>query len=194
MSPDMVRDGTLVWSGEHWINYIRREGETSDSGMVSLYHTRYSPSGEGNTAFVEIPGEAGFKALCTDNREIAAFILDTMVRGRPTPFDQDMPVIDAKFHRGGDVRKDPSWEIDGGGHRVISTWRVTGPPTIMYGPVGDPGREIFSLLFFTDETLLTVDGRPIEGKPYARDIWRSSLGGDCSSCVFALAETTIRVE
>ena len=27
-------NGTIRWSGEHWINYLRRTGENTDSGCV----------------------------------------------------------------------------------------------------------------------------------------------------------------
>jgi len=40
---------------------------------------------------------------------------------------------------------------------------------------------------------MKLDGRAVEGKPYTRDIWKKSIGGDRSSCVFALAETFIRI-
>ena len=40
-----VHTGKLIWSGEHWINAIRREGDESPSAWVSLFHTRYSPAG-----------------------------------------------------------------------------------------------------------------------------------------------------
>lgn len=63
-------NGTIRWSGEHWINYLRRTGENTDSGSVSLYYARYSEAVEGTVAFVDIPG-AGFLARCTDNRALA---------------------------------------------------------------------------------------------------------------------------
>ena len=53
--------------------------------------------------------------------------------------------------------------------------------------------QIFSLLYFTHETEISVDGMAVHGAPYTRDIWRASIGGDRSSCVFALAETTINL-
>jgi hypothetical protein len=63
MSRPRINPGNLVWSGEHWINYLREPGAVSDSGMVSLYHTRYSSAGEGNIAFVDIQGDPGFSAM-----------------------------------------------------------------------------------------------------------------------------------
>lgn len=191
MSKDTI-DGTVKWSGEHWINYVRRDGETEDSGSISLFLTRYSEAGEGTVAFVTIP-DVGFDAICTDSLELAEWTIETMIRGRGNQFDRDMPVVEANLTRGGDIRKSPSWTIEANGHTIVSTWSVTGPAVVHWGaaPVGIPNRHIFSLLYFTYDTKLAFDSNTIEGKPYTRDIWRTSIGGERSSSVFALAETTI---
>lgn len=192
--PDTI-NGTIRWSGEHWINYIRRPGEDTDTGSFSLYHTCYSESGAGTVAFVDIPG-AGFAARCTDSREVSDWIFDSMIRGRGNQFDRDLPVIDATFRRGGDIRSNPSWTMEADGHTISSTWNVTEPATIHWGPTpaGIPNVQIFSLLFFTHDVSLSCDGDVVEGEAYTRDIWRPTIGGDRSSCVFALAETTINLE
>ena len=191
MSGDTLQ-GTVHWSGEHWINYLRRPGEAEDSGSFSLYHTRYSSAGEGTVAFVTIP-DAGIDAVYADSAELAEWTFDNMIRGRGNQFDREMQVVEACLTRGGDVRTKPSWIIEADGQRVASTWTVTDPAVIHWGPTpsGTPNMQIFSLLYFTYETELSVDGRVVEGAPYTRDIWRTSIGGDRSSCVFALAETTI---
>lgn len=189
--PDTL-DGTVRWSGEHWINYLRRPGEETDSGSVSLFHTYYSTAGEGTVAFVEIP-DAEFSAACTNNRPLANWIFDLMIRGRGNQWDKDLPVVDAIFSREGDIRSNPSWKIQSKRHTIISTWNITNPATIHWGPApsGIPNIQIFSLLFFTYDASLTHNDAKVEGKPYTRDIWRPTIGGDRSSCVFALAETTI---
>jgi len=48
-------------------------------------------------------------------------------------------------------------------------------------------------LFFTSEASVDLDGRRIEGKPSMRDIWKPTIGGERSSCVFALAETQVEL-
>ena len=192
--PDTI-NGTIRWSGEHWINYIRRSGAEADSASFSLYHTYYSEAGAGTVAFVEVP-EVGFAARCTDNREVADWIFEAMIRGRGNQFDRDLPVVDAIFNRGGDIRTNPTWTMETDGRTIVSTWNLSEPATIHWGPTpaGIPNVQIFSLLFFTYEASLTHNGELIEGAPYSRDIWRPTIGGDRSSCVFALAETTINLE
>ena len=170
-------------------------GETADSGSFSLYHTRFSAAGEGTVAFVSIP-DAGIDAVYADSAGLAEWTIDNMIRGRGNQFDRDMPVVEACLTRLGDVRTQPSWILEAGGRRIVSTWTVTDPAVIHWGPTpsGVPDMQIFSLLYFTYETELAVDGGSVDGVPYARDIWRASIGGDRSSCVFALAETTLNLQ
>ena len=195
MARPVINPGTLVWSGEHWINYLRKPGNRSDSGMVSLYHTRYSAAGEGNVAFVDIPGNLGFTAVCIDNQEVAQFIIETMNRGKGNPFDRNLPVIEAEITRGGDIRKAPFWTIQTERDRIVATWTSIRSPVISEGPSPTFREDVdfFTLLFFAERASITLNGQSVDGKPYVRDIWRKSIGGDRSSCVFALAETMIRV-
>ncbi len=195
VSNGLIQDGKLNWAGEHWVNYIRKDAEPDDSGMVSLYHTRYSPAGGGNVAFVDVPGDDGYKALCTDNRELADYVVDVITAGSThRPYGQELPIVDAEFKQHGDVRADPGWTIQAGDHVVTATWTDILPVIIANGEWpggGDVITAVFSLLHFAEGSTITLDGRSIEGGPYLRDIWRVSIGGDRSSCVFALSETFI---
>jgi hypothetical protein len=162
--------------------------------MVSLYHTRYSPAGEGTAVFVDIADHPECLGLYTDNREVAAFI-QAMIRGRGNPFDREMALIDAHISRSGDIRVNPSWVIANGRCHITITWTEIQPPVIVEGsaPTFGSDRDLFSLLFFTNSAAITCNGRPIMGQPYQRDIWQASIGGQRSSCVFALAETMIMI-
>ena len=196
MTRSIINSGTLEWSGEHWISYLRRPGDESNSAMVSLYHTRYSAAGEGTVALVDVTGEPGFTGVCTDSREVAEFVLDEMVRGSGNPWDRELPVVDAEIMRGGDIREAPSWSIQAGGDRIVATWSSIGPLLIVEGdsPTFKDGVDFFTLLLFADESSISLNGRPSEGGPYQVDTWNRAVGGgQRSSCVFALAETKIKV-
>lgn len=189
MSDQILSKGTLIWSGEHWINYLRPPGSDTDTGMVSLYHAYYSAAGQGTTACILIKGEPGFSGVCTDNPHFAEFILNTMIRGRGGPFDAGLPIVDAKFTRSGDIRTNPSWHIAAGDQHIQATWskiqpHLVGPPTIHPDIV-------FTVLCFTDEGAIQLNGVPVEGQPYPRQAWSQNLGAPHSSCVFALAETMV---
>lgn len=188
-----VLPGRLLWSGEHWICFLRPAGAREDSVRVSLYRSGYSPAGEGHVAFVDVPGR--YRAVLTDNRAFLEFIRETMFRGKAPPFGSGLPVVETVFRREGDLKDSPSWVMETGDHRLSVTWTRLEPPTLAYR--GDPElqrqRPVFTVLFFCQGARVLLDGRRIEGTAYPRSIWREALaGGDRSSCVFAIAETMIR--
>ena len=195
MSNARENETQVVWSGEHWLLYLRRPGEDADSGSVSLYRTRYSAAGEGTTALVGIDGPDGFApAICTDNRELAGLIKDRVVNWEVSPFAQDVPVVDATFARIGDVRTAPSWRIETDRGTIEATWSGLEPAFVMDAPLSSIAGTVVShaVLVFTREAGLTLDGRPVAGRPYLRKKWRRATGRPRSSCCFSLAETMVQ--
>ena len=195
----LVLQGRVNWSGEHWISYLRRPGASADCGMVSLYNMRYTEAGHGFVAFVVIDDGDGpaFKGLCTDNRELADFVRERVVRrASHPPYGEELPVLEARFTQGGHVTRDPSWTIAAGGREITARWEGIQPVVIAAGPwPGDSASNyVCSLLHFAEESSITLDGRAVAGRPYLRDIWRPSIGGDRSSCVFAISESLLTVE
>ena len=106
-NPEIGRD-ELLFSGEHWLNYLRCPGSRRDSAMVSIYCGRFSPAGPGTAAYVRIDGEDGFAAACTDSPGFEEFIRTTMYRNSPFA---DLPVVAAEFRQDGDVGHRPAWRI-----------------------------------------------------------------------------------
>ncbi len=62
MTSATLSRGPLLWSGEHWILYLRPPGSQADSGQLSLYCAAYSPAGRGTVAYIDIPGSEGLGA------------------------------------------------------------------------------------------------------------------------------------
>ncbi|MBI81924.1 MAG: hypothetical protein CMJ81_01885 [Planctomycetaceae bacterium] len=99
------------------------------------------------------------------------------------------PVVHGTFTRWGDATHNPGWRMEmEDGHVIVSGWTVADPPIVLNTPWKN-GQETFSILYFTDQATVELDGKPIEGSPYLRDIWQETLGGDRSSCVLALSES-----
>ena len=181
--------GSLLWSGEHWILYLRPPGSQVDSGQLSLYSAAYSPVGRGTVAYIDILGPEGLTAVCTDNPDLADFITATMIRGSNNPFDRDLPQWTATFSRAGRIDRDPSWTIQSEHHTLTATWEqlespLVGPPTI------NP-HIVFTVLIFAAAGQMQLDGTAVPGRPYPRDAWSKSIGQARSSCCFALAETMV---
>ena len=191
----MTQDGGLLWSGEHWIAYLRRPGEESNSASVGVYHTRWSPAGEGNVALIHVEGPGGFSAAVADNRAVYDFTMERVRAAAPDdPFnDLDLPLLDGSLVRGGDVRSAPYWLITAGGRTVVATWSDLVTPFIMTGKApNDRGVAVaFSVLIFGDGGSITLDGAQAPGAPYTREGWRRITGpdGPASSFCFALSET-----
>ena len=106
--------------------------------------------------------------------------------------DPDAMIVAAQFHREGGIRKNPTWVIETDDHVIAARWQVGQPPVIIDGLFA-AGSEHFTPLFFTDQASVELDGRPIAGRPFARDLWKPTIGGQRSSCAFALAETLIQL-
>ena len=180
--------GQLLWTGEHWINYLRRPGAEEDSGMVSLYRAHNTPAGSGHAAFVAISGQPGFMGLCADSEDLAAFIVDTMMSDGLF-FGRRLPLVEAAFERGGDIREAPTWTITTADHEVVACWRQLDPQYV--GPPTANPRVIFTVLTFAAAGSIALDGAEVEGEPYPREVWEKNLGEPHSSCCFALAETMV---
>ena len=187
--PVRINPGRLLWSGEHWINGLQSPEGGTPSAWVSLFHTRYSPAGEGNAAQIIIRADRQLSLICADVPEVGRFTQEKFLN-RSSFQDPKAPIVQARFFREGDIRKDPAWVIETDKHRIVARWWVTEPPVIAQGTFS-PGSEHFTALFFTERASVEVDGQPIPGNPYLRDIWEPSLQRARSSCVFALAETMI---
>ena len=191
MTRRIVNPGTLFWTGQHWINYLRRPGEAENSGMVSLWHTHYCAAGEGTAAYIDLPG---LQSICTDNPDIVAFMNEWMA-GRGGLYDMDLPIIEAQFRRSGDLRSDPSWTIQTATDRIEATWTEIQPPVILDAPAPKFRQDcdVYSYLFFAAAASISLNEQATPGQPYITDIWQPSIGGDRSSCVFALSETFISI-
>ena len=194
MSRPIVNPGKLFWSGQHWINFIREPDAEINSAMVSLWYTHYCEAGEGSVAYVDIQDDPGISGIYTDNKDAVTFMQEWM-KGRGGLYDKDLPIIEAQFRREGDIQNTPSWVIDAGGDRLVATWSQIQLPVILDAPAPKfrEDRDVYSLLFFTDEASITLNERKIAGNPYPTDIWKKSIGDERSSCVFALSETFILI-
>ena len=181
----------LLWSGDHWILYLKRPGDDKNSGSVSLYKTHYSPAGEGVVALIgSEEGHSVAPAIFADSPELADFIVERVVAWQASPFDRDLPIVDATFTRSGDIRSAPQWRMEAENTVVEARWSDIEPAVVIDQPIqaGDVA-VTHSLLFFTTDAKITVNGQSAEGVPFVREDWKRAIGRPASSCCFALSET-----
>ncbi len=195
MDRPLINPGSLFWTGQHWVNYLRVPGTETDSGMVSLWHTDYCAAGEGTMAYVSVPGPSGCEGIFTNNLAVTDFIRVWM-GGRGELYDRQLEVRGATFHRVGDIRRTPTWIIETDSDQIIATWDALQAPVLLDGPAPKfmKGRDVQSLLFFADAARLLLNGHLIPGVPYLRGNWKPTIGGERSSCFVALSETFIEVK
>ena len=181
--------GRLLWSGEHWIAYLRERdggGDGSVSGSLSLYHAHDSAAGEGTVAFVSTPA---LTATCTDNRALAEFVRDRLVVRDVSPFDPGAAIVAANIERTGDVRHTPGWRIESSGRVISVEWWDVGEPIV--GPRTTSDSICFTILYFAAGGHISVDGQTLPGEPYPREAWTRTFGEPMSSFCFALSETML---
>jgi hypothetical protein len=188
MPKPTLNDGTLIWCGEHWINALSDDGRDQPAAWFSLYHTRYSEAGEGNTLQLVIPS-AGIRTVCTDNPQLGKWVANRFF-SQSSVQTPDVPIEPGSFQRHGSTHDAPSWTIEWAEHRIEARWTITEAPVIAYGPFGT-SVEFFTVLFFTMESALELDGRVLPGRPYRRDVWERTIGGERSSSLIALNESLI---
>lgn len=189
----VAENKALVWSGEHWIAYLKNHDNQADVGRVSLYRVIYSAAGEGHVAFVDIPDEA-LTGIYTDSVKLADFLIKTVARGTSNNnfYRHDMPIFEADISRGGDVRTMPSWTIATEDVAVETVWSSIHQPIILEGPgpTNNDAAVTHSLLFFANEATISFNGKSVGGVVYVRDQWIRAIGRQGTSAVFAIAETT----
>ncbi len=188
MPKPTLNTGTLVWCGEHWINALNEDGGDQPTAWFSLFHTRYSEAGEGNTLQLVIPS-AGIRTVCSDNPNLGRWVADRFL-SQSSVKTPDATIESGIFQRHGSINDAPSWTIEWAGHRIDARWAVTEAPVISYGPFGSDA-EYFTVLFFTMESTLELDGQALSGQPYPRDIWEKTIGGKRSSSLIAVNESLI---
>jgi len=181
----------FLWSGEHWILYLRRPGESVNSVSVSLYKTNYSNVGTGIVCLLESDLKYGVEPkLLTDNREVADFVRKYIISWKVSPFNETVIMQDARFELSGDIRINPEWHIYYEAQKVIAKWYDLEPSLLVNRPIeeGNP-TVIHSLLTFSKGASIRVNENIVEGELFIRNDWKSLLGEPKSSCCFALSET-----
>lgn len=195
MKNSVLKDRALLWSGEHWIGYLRHPGQENNSASVSIWHTEYSAFGEGNVALVSIEDGPGLHVCYTDNPNLVPFVFDNVIHWEVTPFDRSYPVAKANMSRCGETNKNPGWIIHDGTYTISIDWAGVRTPFIMEKPEAEVnGVSVsHSLLFFCEDLSVNIDGEYLQGHVFEQERWASLIGKSGTSAVYALAETMCRI-
>ena len=183
--PGKITSQDIVWSGVHYLLFLKAEHGESDAVRLSLFDTEYSPHGEGHVALFDNPQGALPGGIYTDNQALAQWLYQTLYQGKENPFSGiGSTIVPATFERDGDTRSSVSFQIQAGGGSITAIWEQLEPPFMARG--GGEGPNYWYSLFFTAPVAnIVVNESTVSGTVYMRDIWQPFVGRSLSSCLFA---------
>ena len=201
-------DREVVWTGEHWIVYLKNHQNQADVARVSLYKVAYSRQGDGHVAFIDAP-EWKLSGIYSDDQRVAKFISRTVSRGASNNnlLKRDMEYFPAtfafQFQRDGKEKTPPTWRIETDSHELEVAWENVHDPLALHGdgPVTRGATVTHSLLFFANSATIRITNKgekkpkaeQVPGVVYVREDWLQTIGRQGTSAVFALSETTMTV-
>ncbi len=79
------------------------------------------------------------------------------------------------------------------GSRQVATWLDLEPPFLaeLPAPAGLDFADFYSVFIFASGATIEFNGRHVDGRPYTEVIPPTHIGGERSSCMFALSETMV---
>ena len=183
-------DQTPIWSGLHYLLYLRQEGAEEDCARFSLFVTEFSPAGGGHAGFLHIDRaimpSAPASAVYTDNPEMAGWLYDRMYRDSDNSLAAcGERVITARFGRGGDLRQRLGFSIDSEDGTVGAAWTELEAPFVHHGFAGASSLYTYCLFVVANNAGLEVNGEMVPGDLYARQDWIALVGRPLSSCLIA---------
>jgi hypothetical protein len=151
----------------------------------------WSPAGQGHAIFLETPLCGKGARIYSDNPGVARYLQRTIETLLHSPFaDESLPVIDAKFTRGGDSLSTVEERVVSAKDTIVLTWWDLMKPFILTMPPGAMNRPlgVYSTFLPARSGQLSVNGEAAKAKPFLMD----RFGKPASSCVLAWSESWTR--
>ncbi len=189
--PQLVDPHDPVMTGENSFIRLSGDGGKTIADRVSHWRVLWSPAGQGHALFIESTLTGKGPRVYADNAGVARYLQRTVETLLHAPFaEESLPVIEAKFERGGDSLS-TVWEraVSRQAEIVLTWWDLiapfvlTMPPGTMNRPLG-----VYSTFLPARSAQLSVNGQCATAKAFAQE--RS--GRPSSSCCLAWSETWTR--
>jgi hypothetical protein len=187
--PARLHPGRVLHVWDHFVLGLRQGQAVTAS--LSLYAVAWSGElGGGTVCLVELPDRRLALADPPVLGERMQARLASMGFGGP---GGPLPVIPAHFERHAATSVGLGWTVRFGSSTLMARWErleaavwVAGP-----APAFRDEEDIWACFVAAREASLTLDGRPIGGRPYDDDAWVPRLGRAFSSAHVALAEVRV---
>src|SRR5205814_1476479 len=127
----------------------------------------------------------------SDNAGVARFLQRTIEVMLHKPFaDEALPVIDAKFTRGGDALATVEERVVARGEEIVLAWWDLMPPFVLTMPPGAMNRPlgVYSTFIPARSAQLSVNGQAARARVFAQE----RFGKPSSSCCLAWSESWTR--
>jgi hypothetical protein len=184
----MVDPHDPVMTGENSFIRLSNDGGNTISDRVSHWRVLWSPAGQGHVVFMESALLGAQPRIYSDNAGVARYLQRMIEVLLHKPFaDGALPVVDAKFERGGNSLSTVEERVVSRDAEIILTWWdlmhpfvLTMPPGAMNRPLG-----VYSTFLPARSAQLSVNGKAATAKVFPQD----RFGKASSSCCLAWSET-----
>ena len=188
--PQMVDPHDVVMTGENSFVRLSNDGGKTVADRVSHWRVLWSPAGQGHALFIESM-LTGSPRIYADNAGVARYLQRQIEVLLDKPFsDETLPIIDAKFSRGGDSLSTVEERVVSRNEEIVLTWWDLMTPFILTMPPGAMNRPlgVYSTFLPAKSAQLTVNGKAASAKVFPQE--RS--GRPSSSCCLAWSESWTR--
>ena len=185
--PQLVDPHDPVMTGENSFVRLSNDGGKTIVERTSHWRVLWSPAGQGHALFIE-GSLTGKPRVYSDNPGVARFLQKTIEALLYEPFSKtDLPIIDARFTRGGDSLSTVEERVVSRNDEIILTWWDLIEPFVLTMPPGSMGRPlgVYSTFLPARSAQLAVNGQVASAKVFPQE----RGGRPSSSCVLAWSET-----
>jgi len=190
-----VHPGSVRAIFDHLILALTADGEPgAPVFLFSHYRVRWADDGiAGELAFVEMERDGRMERLVlTDEPALARNQVGRLSPAAWAADGADLPVTVARFESsrlaGPTVRE----TVTADRLAIDVEWSDLAPPLFATGPAPRvPGEDIVSVLIEAGAGAATVNGRAVNGRPFANDAWLAWLGRPLRSVVVAIGEVLL---
>ena len=189
--PQMVDPHDPVMTGENSFVRLSVDGGKTIAERVSHWRVLWSPAGQGHALFIESSLLNNRIQLYSDNAGVARFLQRTIEVLLYKEFaNTELPIVEAKFMRGGDCLGTVEERVIGRQDEIIMTWWDLMAPFVLTMPPGSMGRPlgVYSTFLPAKSAQLSVNGVAATAKVFPQE----RGGRPSSSCVLAWSETWTR--
>jgi hypothetical protein len=188
--PQLVDPHDPVMTGENSFIRLSSDGGKTVADRVSHWRVLWSPAGQGHALFLE---SSLLKKITVfaDNPGVARYLQRTIEVLLHKPFaDESLPVIDAKFTRGGDALSTCEERVVSRADEIVLSWWDLMPPFVLTMPPGTMGRPlgVYSTFLPAKSAQLAVNGQIATAKMFPQE----RGGRHFTSCCLAWSETWVK--